>query len=416
MTIEELQKQINDVEGPLEIKPEGEIRLRPQTENKTYIGRQYVKGYICIEKSGITINGSNAHIRVDIDNCTNGDHCLFYISPKARNIKISDLNLEIYINNPRNSSRFFAAIYNTAFGLQLYNCNIKIHSEKQMNLAALYNDGNEAETPLTTRADNLSISGGTFQVECFADEFTKESSVYGVYNYHANSISIHNVNFYIVNRGNGALQKAVGCYTNGRFGRFIGNNIKANCMHSAGKEKEQAHAVGVINEGLHTIFAANNIVGEWAGKSIAMHNCGKYAEIYGNKILATHVIHGIGVLNTANECIVENNVIVSTSRNARLIVQQASNCIIGRNILEVFQDKNECCSGCGIYAVEQGISGNIVTENMIKNVSDVGIFSASEAGAFERNRIIDCGIPTAGLENRCIADRLNEKRICSLIE
>ena len=81
---------------------------------------------------------------------------------------------------------------------------------------------------METRADNLVISNSFVKVECLAEEYPKESTVYGFYNNLANSVSMQNTYIYAINRGDGNRQKAVGVYTNGRFGRFVGNNIKAN--------------------------------------------------------------------------------------------------------------------------------------------------------------------------------------------
>ena len=99
---------------------------------------------------------------------------------------------------------------------------------------------------------------------------------------------MQNTFFYATNQGESERQKAVGIYPNGRFGRFVGNNVKANGTHNIGKQKEQAHAFGFIDEGLHSIVKSNNLVGEWAGMCVGLENKGKYALISSNKILATH--------------------------------------------------------------------------------------------------------------------------------
>ena len=122
-----------------------------------------------------------------------------------------------------------------------------------------------------------------------------------------------------MNRGENESHKAIGVYTNGRFGRFVGNNIKANGTHNRGLLKERAHAYGFVNYGLHTIITSNNIIGEWGGKCIGLDNNGEYAIIDCNKILSTHTICGRSVCNVL-DCgifayktvgVIHNNMVVS---------------------------------------------------------------------------------------------------------
>ena len=155
--------------------------------------------------------------------------------------------------------------------------------------------------------------------------FPKENAVYGIYNNLANSISVQNTYVYAVTRGDGERQKAAGVYTNGRFGRYVGNNIKANGTHNIGKQKEQAHAYGFINEGLYTLITSNNIVGEWAGLCVGLENRGEYTVVSSNKILSTHTICGRSIRNYGNNSSIEGNILTSTSRNARLLEQEAKN-------------------------------------------------------------------------------------------
>ncbi|MFQ7034183.1 MAG: hypothetical protein ACLRTQ_00010 [Candidatus Borkfalkia sp.] len=106
----------------------------------------------------------------------------------------------------------------------------------------------------------------------------KESIVYGIFNHLANSISLQNTFVYSTNIGIGKKQAAVGVFTNGRFGRIVGNNIKANGSHNTGNLKEQAYAYGLVNEGLYNLIEANNIVGEWGGQCVGLENKGDFAK------------------------------------------------------------------------------------------------------------------------------------------
>lgn len=414
---QELEQRINDIKSGNEIKLTGKIKFNINRSGSFTVGRLCVKGIIQIMRSDITINGEDAEIEVDVDDCTTSDWSLFFVHPMARNVQFNNLRIKVRIQNPENTTRTFSLIYNTAYGVKLHNCQVEMYSDKQINLVGIYNNGN-LDTHMETRADNLVIDNCLLKVECRANEFTKECAVYGVYNYLANSISMQNTFIYATNKGNGERQKAVGVYTNGRFGRFAGNNIKANASHNVGREKEQAYAFGFINEGLYSIISANNIVGEWAGMSVGLENCGEYAIVAGNKILATHTICGRTIRNYGSNTSIEDNVLTSTSRNARIIEQNSHNCIIGRNIMEVLMVQSECRSGCGIYAIGENCTENLICENIIRNVADCAIFADGNVGSVSNNIVTSFKetVKRAGTENQYLVNKLDERNIRSIYE
>ncbi len=413
----ELEKLINSAESPKEIKLAGTIRLDVSKSQSFTIGRNFVKGIVAVMKPNIVIDGSNGEIEAEIEDCTNSDWALFFVHPSARDVTLKNLTIRVRVNNTQHTTRLFAAIYNTAFGLKLENCRIEVYADKQLNLMGVYNNGN-LDTHMETRADNLVVSNSFIKVECLPEEFPKESAVYGLYNNLANSISLQNTYIYATNRGEGSAQRAVGVYTNGRFGRFVGNNVKANGTHNIGKHREQAHAFGFINEGLYSIITSNNIVGEWAGMSVGLETKGEYAKISSNKILATHTICGRSVRSYGNNSSIDGNILTSTSRNARLIEHDAESCIIAGNLMEVLMVKEECRSGCGIYAGGERVKGNLIRGNIIRNVSDCGIWISSDAGLIRDNEILSYEDTTkvSGSENRRLAEKLDEKYIRSIYE
>ncbi len=413
----ELEQKINEASGEKEIKLSGKIKLNIDQSNTFTIGRLCVKGIVQVMRSDIIIDGSNAEIEANINDCTTSDWSLFFIPPMSRNVQFRNMHIRVRIQNPVHSSRTFSLIFNTAYGLKLHNCHIEMYSDKQLNMVGVYNNGN-LDTHMETRADNLVIENSLLKVECRANEYEKECSVYGVYNCLANSISLQNTFIYALNKGNGEKQKAVGVFTNGRFGRFVGNNIKANASHNVGREKEQAHAFGFINEGLYSIITSNNIVGEWAGMSVGLENRADYAIISSNKILATHTICGRSIRNYGNKSSIEGNVLTSTSRNARLIEHSANNCLIGRNIMEILMVQSECRSGCGIYAVGENCTDNIISENIIRKVVDCAIFADEKVGLVQNNHVVSYRetIDRAGTENGYLANKLNEWNIQSIYQ
>lgn len=412
-----LEEEINDEKNGREIRLSGKLELDVTQEETFTIGRVYVKGLIEIKRSNIIIDGSDAEIEVNIEDCTTSDWSLFFIHPLAKNVQLRNLHVKVKVLNATNSTRMFSLVYNLAHHLKLHNCDFELYSEKQLNMAIVYNNGN-LDTHLETRADSLVIEDSFFRVQCFTGSYEKECSVYGIYNYFANSISVQNTVIYAMNVGNGGRQKAVGIFTNGRFGRFVGNNIKANGSHSIGREKEQAHAFGFINEGLYSIITSNNIIGEWGGVSVALENRESYAIMSSNKMLATHTICGRSLRNYGNNSTIENNVLISTSRNARMLEHTGNNCIISRNIMEILMVDSECRSGCGIYAAGENCTENIISENIIRNVVDCAIFADESVGIVVNNQITCYAgtINRAGNNDVYVKDKIDERNIQSIYE
>ena len=134
------------------------------------------------------------------------------------------------------------------------------------------------------------------------------------------------------------------------------------------------------------------------------------------KILATHTICGRSIISKGNNSSIEGNVLTSTSRNARLIEHDAENCIVSRNIMEVLMSREVCQSGCGIYAVGENCRGNIITENIIRNVTDVALFMRDGAGKAADNEVNSFAetVYAAGPENRYLQEKLDERRIRSV--
>ena len=169
---QELEQRINDIKSGNEIKLTGKIKFNINRSGSFTVGRLCVKGIIQIMRSDITINGEDAEIEVDVDDCTTSDWSLFFVHPMARNVQFNNLRIKVRIQNPENTTRTFSLIYNTAYGLKLHNCQVEMYSDKQINLVGIYNNGN-LDTHMETRADNLVIDNCLLKVECRANEFRK---------------------------------------------------------------------------------------------------------------------------------------------------------------------------------------------------------------------------------------------------
>lgn len=285
----EIQQTIDSAKLFGEVNFEGDINLELPKSTSFYVGKNFSKSLVTISKPNITLDFSDAVVRVNITDPLDADLNIFFVSSMAKNVEIKNLKLCVYLNIPI-TARQIVGIYNTAYGLKLNNCSIEIIAENQLNLVGVFNNGN-LDTHMETRADNLVIESGCIRVQ-IVQSGMKESIVYGIFNHLANSISLQNTFVYSTNIGIGKKQAAVGVFTNGRFGRIVGNNIKANGSHNTGNLKEQAYAYGLVNEGLYNLIEANNIVGEWGGQCVGLENKGDFAKVNGNKILATHTIKG----------------------------------------------------------------------------------------------------------------------------
>lgn len=400
-----------------EVRFEGEINLGLPKSTSFYVGKNFSKSLVTITKPNITLDFADAIVRVNIMDPMDTDLNIFFISSMAKNVEIKNLKLFVYLSIPV-TNRQIVGIYNTAYGLKLNNCFIEVVSENQSNLVGVFNNGN-LDTHMETRADNLVISNSCIKVQ-IVQSGIKDGIVYGIYNNLANSISIQNTFVYSKNIGAGKKQAAIGVFTNGRFGRFIGNNIKANGSHNTGNLKEQAYTYGFCNEGLYNLIEGNNIVGEWGGQCIGLENKGDFAKVSGNKILSTHTIKGRPIRNYANDSIFDGNIITSTSRNPRLFEQEGSNCIITNNMMKGLQPPQTYQSSVGIYAAAESATENLISQNIIKNVCDCGIIAHKNIGLVQNNIITTYAesygfVKLATTENSAIANKLDENRIHSIL-
>lgn len=414
----EIQQTIDSAKLFGEVNFEGDINLELPKSTSFYVGKNFSKSLVTISKPNITLDFSGAVVRVNITDPLDADLNIFFVSSMAKNVEIKNLKLCVYLNI-HVTARQIVGIYNTAYGLKLNNCSIEIVSENQSNLVGVFNNGN-LDTHMETRADNLVVENGCIRVQ-IVQSGMKESVVYGIFNHLANSISLQNTFVYSTNIGIGKKQAAVGVFTNGRFGRIVGNNIKANGSHNTGNLKEQASSYGVVNEGLYNLIEANNIVGEWGGQCVGLENKGDFAKVNGNKILATHTIKGRSVRNYANDSIFDGNILTSTSRNPRLFEHEGCNCIITNNMMEGLQLPQTYQSSVGLYAAAESATENLIAQNVIKNVCDCGIFANKNIG-FVQNNIIttyaeSCGFVKQGLNtDERLAAKLDERRVHSILD
>ncbi len=408
--------QINDATTSRYVKLEGDICLQDSERKRIHFGKNStLNGMIDIHRPGLIIDGAGAVLTLETDTLDAKSLCLFRIHTEAENVCLRNLTIRVRLTHTTHSGQNFFAIYNTALGLRIENCHIEVTSTAQANLFGIYNDG-DLNTHLTTPADNLMLTGSTLKLTCDPETVARASTVYGLYNRLANSISVQNNFIYATMRGAGEKQKAIGVYTNGRFGRFVGNNIKANAMHNIAKKKEQAHAFGFINEGMYTLLSDNNLIGEWAGRCVGLENNADFAKIVGNKILSTHTVWGSSLICRGDNALIQSNIITTTARNARILDLYGSYLSVTDNLIAALIEPPYTISGCGIYAM----SGTqcIIKDNIIKNATSCGIFARSGVHTVKDNCIIPWGnaLKEADENNASLFSIFDEDRIVSLAD
>ena len=408
--IKELERTINNSLEKV-IKLNGELTF--DIDYKQYKNKVFpFNGLIDINRSNVIIDGSNSIIKINIYNLDSNDYALFYIHAEASNVEIRNLNIKVRITNDRHINGRFMFIFNTARHFRLINSNIGLVSERQANLFAVYNYGNSF-TNTGSIADDMLVDNNIINVYCETKEHPYPCSCYGLYNDSANSATVTNNHIYSTLNGYCDKQQAVGVYTSGYYGRFIGNNIKASALHPTGLELEQASSYGFINAGQISIITSNNIIAQWAGKAIGIENRGEEALINSNKVLSTHNIFGRCIRNYNSRVIIDSNMLLTTSKNARIVEHIGCNSIINNNIMRVSISTEEAQSGCGIYAANDYNRSNTIMGNIIINAKTCGLFVNHDIGLVKDNHLgskDNIQLTVLNINER-VKDLLDEKHI-----
>lgn len=370
LSFNDIEQIINNAQEFTTIKLAGDFYIDPDSEYTVKIGENLCKNILTINNPYITVDGSNAKITVELSELPDSDINLVYLTKRARHTSLQNMHINL-VYGCGHSERSIIGINNNAYGVLIKGSTIDFSLGSQINAIGIYSHGG-IDTNLETMADNLRITDNIINIRCAASETPLANTLYGIYNDFSNSLAVSGNYIFVQNKGTGAGQKAIGMYNIGRYARINDNNIKANGTHNKGGQLEQAHCYGVINEGMLTLFTSNNCVAEWCGHGIGLVNKGYLAKIEGNKILATHTIWGITVQNCGDCAIISNNIINGTSRNAKLLVNQASNAIISYNLLRVLHELPLCNSGVGMLF--DSSANCTVAGNQIIRVKNCGIY------------------------------------------
>ena len=403
-----IEEEINNPNYKKLISLNGKIEINASALGGITIGVIPVKSLISIKRSNVIIDGSNSELNITIRDTINSNWSLFYISDGVENVEFRNMRININIVNSLNSTRIFSCIYNLSYALKINNCIFNVYCDTQLNLIGVYSNG-YMDLNYDYKTDNLVVSNCLIRIESNSNLITYPSKTYGLFICGSNSVSIQNNFIYSNIRGNSKEQLAIGVYTSGRYGRFEGNNIKANAMHVEGIEENQGHATGFINEGMYSLIIGNNIVGEWASRAIGLENRGEFSVINANKILSTHAVVGKTILNTGSKANLSNNIVTTTTKNARLIELKANETIICNNFMEIIPPRSQCNSGCGVYAPDNLIKDNIIFGNIIKNPVTCGILSESNIGLIKDNIVIsdEDVVKQSTTENKLLFSKLS---------
>lgn len=414
MSVEELEQALNGAEGGNAVELVGEMTVCERRQKSFLVGNRACRSLLTLRRPNLLIDGRNARIRFETESAPENDLNLLYLTKAARNTQLQNLRI-VFEHRGGDSGACVRAIANSAYGLIAEHCSIEMTSDSQLSMTGIYNDGN-LDTTLETPADCLRLNGNRIRIRCLPDQTDREINVCCVSNRLSNSAEISGNDLTAVVSGSGERQRAVGIFNSGRYVRIIDNNVKANGSHSAGRQLEQAHTCALENHGDFLICTGNNLVGEWGGQCTGAYNEGLNAVFSANKILATHTIKGRALENAGAGSNIQANMIVSTSRNARLLLNRADGVLIGGNALQVLMAAEECRSGCGILL--ENIQSCLIAGNRISGAHSCGIFLKHSGPVLEHNLIERTeGLlfrEVADLQDHAIAAALDERRICSI--
>ena len=110
----EIQQLIDTAKPFSHVGFEGEINLELPKSASFYVGKNFSKNLVMITKPNITMDFSNAIVRVNITDSLDSDLNIFFISSMAKNVEIKNLKLYVYLNIPV-TIRKIVGIYNTAW-------------------------------------------------------------------------------------------------------------------------------------------------------------------------------------------------------------------------------------------------------------------------------------------------------------
>lgn len=337
---------------------------------------------ISIDRRDITIDGQGHAVTFRCAGEDGRDADLIRIRREASGAEIKNLGIEC-IYEGGNSRRRVTAVHNSAYGVRLTHCKLTMVSETQVSFFAVSNDRGTGET-FGREGDSFVADGNEIRIRSNPAVYDYATDCCGIYNGVSFGATFTNNYIYVMANGAGEEQKSFGIFNRGRSVRIVNNGIEANGYHIEGTGERHTYVFGVRNEGDYLLFSANDCISEWAGKAVGLMNKGAYCTFTGNKFTAAHTLYGICVENQGDFCNFSGNIIHSTSRNPRLVYNEADHVNYSSNMLQSFYD-GDCQSGCGMVFVRS--AGCYVSGNQIFGVKNCGIFSRTSDIVSRENTI-----------------------------
>ena len=368
--IAQLEREINSAEECSTIYLDTALTFDLESDKRMLVGASVMRGLISVKTRDLIIDGQGNKITFRCTHPHANDVALFQIMQTALGVELRNLAVD-FVYEGENTKRKTIMIRNNAYGVKVSHCKLCMTSHAQMNMTVIQND-RRIDTVFDREGDNFVVENNDIRIYC--EPTVSDNSLYccGIYNDLPNSMEVTNNYIYLMIDGNGEAHRSVGIFNNGRYVRMMNNNIKANGLHMDGTEKEHTHAIGVDNEGEYLLFSSNNCVAEWAGKAIGLRNTGAYCSFTNNKFIGTHAIYGISVYNKGKLCTYTGNLMTSTSRNPRLVINEADNVNYYANIMKGFFYLPDCQSGCGMLFRNSKHCSAV--GNQISSVKNCGIY------------------------------------------
>lgn len=415
LTHAQFEEEINSVAEGSTVYLETGLTFDLRNDRRFLVGVDSMRALISIRKRDIILDGQGNKIVFRCYQPRMNDIVLFRICQEALGTEIRNLAVD-FLYFGENTSRKVICIRNNAYGAKILHCKLAMESKSQINLTVIQND-RKIETVFDREGDNFVVEGNDIRIRCEAEHINLSTVCFGIYNDLPNSMEITNNYLYIMSNGSGEKQQSTGIFNNGRYVRIVNNNIKVNGFHMDGKQTNQPKVTGVYNEGEYLLFSANNCVAEWAGIAVGLYNQGADCAFQANKFIGTHAIRGVSIHNTGSRCTFVGNIVTSTSRNPRLIVNGGNGVCYLANILQSFYYVSDCQSGCGM--VFESCADCTVAYNQINGVKNCGIW-LQESNVVLTDNFIEkqkddwVFRPTATEADTDIADALSESRIHSI--
>lgn len=370
LTYLQFEEEINSVEEGSTVYLETGLEFDLRDDRRFLVGMNNMRSLIAIHKRDIILDGQGNKIVFHCHQPRMNDIALFQICQEALGTEIRNLAVDFHYLG-ENTSRRVICIRNNAYGAKILHCKLAMESKSQINFTVIQND-RRIETVFDREGDNFVVEGNDIRIRCESEQINLPTSCYGIYNDLPNSMEITNNYLYLMVNGSSEKQQVTGVFNNGRFVRIVNNNIKANGFHMDGTKMNHPRVIGVYNEGEYLLFSSNNCVAEWAGNAIGLYNQGSYCTFNANKFIGTHAIRGTSVLNFGNDSSFTGNVVTSTSRNPRLVVNWGNRVCYMANILRSFFYIPDCQSGCGM--IFESCTDCTASDNRISGVKNCGIF------------------------------------------